>query len=32
MMKDNKAHGQGIYYHLDGAKYDGNWLEDKQHG
>ena len=21
-----------MYCHLDGAKYEGNWEEDKQHG
>jgi hypothetical protein len=25
MWLDDKAHGHGIYCHLDGAKYEGNW-------
>ena len=29
---DDKAHGQGVYYHEDGSKYEGEWFEDKQHG
>jgi hypothetical protein len=29
---DDKAHGFGIYTHLDGATYEGEWTEDKQHG
>ena len=27
--KDDKAHGNGTYYHADGAKYEGEWIEDK---
>ena len=27
---DDKAHGKGTYYHLDGAVYRGDWIEDKQ--
>ena len=30
--KDDKAHGYGIYSHLDGSRYQGYWKEDKQHG
>jgi hypothetical protein len=30
--KDDKANGKGRYIHSDGAKYDGEWYEDKQHG
>ncbi len=29
---DDKAHGEGVYTHMDGAKYIGEWREDKQHG
>ena len=25
-------HGKGIYTFADGAKYDGEWKDDKQHG
>lgn len=32
MWKDNKAHGQGQFIHVDGDKYDGNWFEDQAHG
>ena len=27
--KDDKAHGKGFYHHTDGAKYEGDWNEDK---
>ena len=27
--KDNKAHGKGSYTHADGAKYIGDWKDDK---
>jgi hypothetical protein len=23
----NKAHGQGVYTHMDGARYSGSWFE-----
>lgn len=26
------AHGKGSYTHADGAKYDGDWIADKQMG
>ena len=26
------ANGVGSYYHLDGTKYVGAWVNDKQHG
>jgi hypothetical protein len=29
---NDKASGKGIYYHNNGAKYDGQWLDDQQHG
>ncbi len=29
---DDKAHGRGIYTHMDGAQYEGDWKEDKQEG
>ena len=25
----DKAHGKGTYYHSDGAKYYGDWKDDK---
>ena len=28
----NKAHGRGIFYHVDGDIYDGDWEEDKANG
>ena len=27
--KDDKAHGRGVYTHVDGSRYEGEWLEDK---
>ena len=27
-----KAHGYGTFMHMDGAKYEGEWYEDLQHG
>ena len=27
--KSDKAHGKGKYTHMDGAVYEGDWLEDK---
>ena len=29
---DDKAHGKGGYKHANGAKYVGDWVNDKQHG
>ena len=29
---NDKAQGQGVYTHMDGAQYKGEWKEDKQHG
>jgi len=29
MWKDDKAHGYGVYMHADGARYEGEWKEDK---
>jgi hypothetical protein len=26
------ANGYGIYYHANGAKYEGEWKDDFQHG
>jgi len=28
----DKAHGRGFYEHVDGAKYIGDWKEDRQDG
>jgi hypothetical protein len=30
--KDDKAHGYGVYHHLNGATYEGEWVEDRQNG
>ena len=27
--KDDRAHGKGVYFHTDGAKYEGEWVEDQ---
>ena len=27
-----RSHGKGIYYHKDGATYDGEWNNDLYHG
>jgi hypothetical protein len=29
---NDKKHGQGVYTWSDGKKYDGPWLNGKQHG
>ena len=29
---DDKANGYGIYKHVNGAKYEGNWKDDLQDG
>jgi hypothetical protein len=29
---DDKASGKGLYQHNNGAKYEGEWLDDYQHG
>lgn len=26
------THGYGMYLHLDGSKYEGNWEDNEQHG
>lgn len=28
----DKANGYGIYIHINGAKYEGNWKDNVQHG
>ena len=28
-MKDDKAHGKGTFYHVDGDIFEGHWIEDK---
>jgi hypothetical protein len=30
LWEKDRAHGFGIYYHTDGAKYEGDWFEDQQ--
>lgn len=30
--KNNKAHGKGKFFHIDGDIFDGEWLEDKANG
>ncbi|CDW81907.1 UNKNOWN [Stylonychia lemnae] len=30
--KDNRAHGQGKFIHVDGDVYEGNWINDKANG
>lgn len=32
MELNDKANGYGKCIHLDGVKYEGEWLEDKYHG
>ena len=31
-MKDDMANGKGRFKQPDGAFYDGNWVDDQQHG
>jgi len=26
---NDKAHGKGKYMHMDGAEYEGDWVDDK---
>ena len=28
----NKAHGKGKFFHVDGDVFDGQWLDDKANG
>mgnify|MGYP002628797184 CR=1 FL=1 len=28
----DKANGKGVYEHISGANYDGEWKDDMQHG
>lgn len=28
--KNDKFNGSGIYYHNDGVKYEGNWIDDEK--
>jgi len=30
--KEDKAHGYGVYIHVNGAKYEGQWKDDLQDG
>ena len=30
--KDNRAHGQGKFIHVDGDIYEGKWINDKANG
>jgi hypothetical protein len=32
LWKDNKACGNGTFYHLDGDVYRGDWEDDKANG
>jgi hypothetical protein len=27
--RDNKANGTGVYIHVNGARYEGTWIDDK---
>ncbi len=29
---NDRMHGQGIYYHADGNKYEGQWVNDMKQG
>ena len=29
---DDRAQGYGTYHHVDGTKYEGEWLGDLKHG
>jgi hypothetical protein len=29
---NNKAHGKGKFYHVDGDIFEGNWVMDKANG
>jgi hypothetical protein len=29
---NNKANGMGIYKNMKGARYEGQWKDDQQHG
>ena len=31
-FRNNKRNGLGLFKNYDGKTYDGNWLDDKQHG
>ena len=31
-MKDRKFHGKGKYTYVNGDYYEGEWLNDKEHG
>lgn len=28
----DKANGKGVYEHITGSNYDGEWKDDMQHG
>ena len=29
---NDKANGYGVYVHMNGARYEGMWKDDLQHG
>ena len=29
---NDKANGYGVYEHVNGARYEGDWKDDLQHG
>ncbi len=31
-LKDGKANGHGVYFHVNGGKYEGHWKDDLQDG
>jgi hypothetical protein len=30
--ENDKANGYGVYTHANGSRYEGEWVDDKQHG
>jgi hypothetical protein len=31
-MKMGRRHGNGIFYYVDGSRYEGDWIQDKREG